>query len=496
MCLLVLASLWLAGCGTGVQLQTASVPETTPMASEATSNSSLATVAPSLTPGPDQIQLDLLARSALDYLAGDEVTAFEVAHALNYSPGYGRPQDMCGPLAFKILQDAGIVSKYIDLRDYWLLYPPDDAYLLERVFPPEDFEWLTIRQPIDQIDYEHFPLLAGDLLYIYSGEQGDYSHVLVVTRVDDAGRAYSVTNNYTVDGFVIQEYMLYDPAAPGVGIFYEWSDPANRELGLTGFGGFDLWRPKSLPYHADLGDTTLASEVDALLEGGGGKWYVRFENVSGEVLYSRLANYRLNGEFVTRLPVAVLLLKALEGSGISPVGRYIEENTLNGLSYGFLLQAMLAGSDPDAGALLKASLSQLGMDVPGTLREWGLANTFLSEDTTSAEDLVSLMGGVTRGDVVGQESARILLDLMVNSTQNGSLRSFAPPDYQVYGMHQQLVGTYPEVNLLAILAGQHTTYLLAVFGIQSVQEPIDSTSQSRVLDGVLDIFQEFMLKDQ
>jgi len=74
---------------------------------------------------------------------------------------------------------------------------------------------------------------------------------LTVTRVDEFGRAYSVTNNFTDAGFVILEYLLYDPSHPGEGIFYEWPDPANRHLGLTGFGGMDVWRPISLPYYSE-----------------------------------------------------------------------------------------------------------------------------------------------------------------------------------------------------------------------------------------------------
>ncbi|MBM3152850.1 MAG: hypothetical protein FJZ96_11745 [Chloroflexi bacterium] len=162
-------------------------------------------------------------------------------------------RSVCGPLAFAILQDAGLVSRSVDLYDVWLLDPPEDSHLLERIFPRVAFEWITITLPIDEVDYRQFPLKAGDLLFIYSGTSGDYSHVLAVTRVDGQGRAYAVTNNYTADGFVIQEYLLYDPAQPGVGLFYEWTDPANASLGLTGFGGFDLWRPKSLPFYADPG---------------------------------------------------------------------------------------------------------------------------------------------------------------------------------------------------------------------------------------------------
>jgi hypothetical protein len=158
---------------------------------------------------------------------------------------------MCAPLAISILKDAGIISQAADLHDFWLLNPEEDVKLLQRTFPAGQFEWLHSDQPINEIDYNNFPLRAGDLVYIYSGFQGDYSHVLTVTRVDEDGRAYSVTNNFTEAGFVVLEYLLYDPAIPGIGIFYAWPDFTNRDLGLTGFGGMDVWRPVSLPTYAD-----------------------------------------------------------------------------------------------------------------------------------------------------------------------------------------------------------------------------------------------------
>jgi hypothetical protein len=209
------------------------------------------TLTPSSTPNLADLQTQRLYLASLKYLAETDAETWQVARSLGYAPLGGYPSNMCGPLAISILKDAGIVSQTADLHDFWLLNPEEDGDLLESTFPSALFEWLHNDQAIDQIDYVKFPLQAGDLVYIYSGFQGDYSHVLTVTRVDADGRAYSVTNNYTEDGFVVLEYLLYDPAQPGEGIFYAWPDLANRALGLTGFGGMDVWRPVDLPYYAD-----------------------------------------------------------------------------------------------------------------------------------------------------------------------------------------------------------------------------------------------------
>jgi hypothetical protein len=45
---------------------------------------------------------------------------------------------------------------------------------------------------------------------------------------------------------VIRELMLYNPNHPGEGQFYDWMNrEINGWLGMTGDGGFDLWRPKA-----------------------------------------------------------------------------------------------------------------------------------------------------------------------------------------------------------------------------------------------------------
>jgi len=203
------------------------------------------------TSDPAEAQRQRLYLASLAYLAGSDAEAWQVAKSLGYAPLGGYPSNMCGPLAISILRDAGLVSQSVDLHDFWLLDPSVDQTLLETTFPRQDFQWLHTDLPINQVDFHQFPLKAGDLVYIYSGYQGDFSHVLVVTRVDEDGRAYSVTNNYTANGFLIQEYLLYDPADDSAGIFKDWTDSANRSLGLTGFGGMDIWRPLHLPYYAD-----------------------------------------------------------------------------------------------------------------------------------------------------------------------------------------------------------------------------------------------------
>lgn len=164
--------------------------------------------------------------------------------------GYGSPTLICGPLSIAILQSVGLVDKNIvKPLDFWLLNPflSKDRALANRAMPPDRYEHHQVTTPIRDIDYGIYPLYPGDFLYIKHGSGGTFDHMLVVNRVDSTGRAYSVTNYQAEQGFIINEVMLYDPNDSSAGIFKKWTAQRNSLDGATGFGGFELWRPRKNP---------------------------------------------------------------------------------------------------------------------------------------------------------------------------------------------------------------------------------------------------------
>ena len=160
---------------------------------------------------------------------------------------YGNASNTCGPLAIAILRDAGIISPDVVAHDFWLLNPsvPLDRRLINRTFPADHFIHAETKYPLTRIDWKAFPLLPGDFMYIKSGTGGNFDHMLAVTRVDKDSRVYSVTNHATENGFIITEVMLYDPNDPKAGMFHTWTQLPNQILGSTGFGGFEIWRPRA-----------------------------------------------------------------------------------------------------------------------------------------------------------------------------------------------------------------------------------------------------------
>ncbi len=181
--------------------------------------------------------------ASLQFLAPTFSEARRIGETIN-GKGYGSPTLICGPLSIAILRAAGLIPITTVPYKFWQLNPDDPLAreLLKSIFPPDRYSDTRIRTRIDKFDWETQPLQPGDFIYIYAGTGGNFEHMLVVNRVDDLGRAYSVTNYNTPNGFIIKEVLLYDPGDPTAGVFREWTARQYALLGSTGFGGFELWR--------------------------------------------------------------------------------------------------------------------------------------------------------------------------------------------------------------------------------------------------------------
>jgi len=157
---------------------------------------------------------------------------------------FSDPSTTCGPLSLAILQKAGILNENIVAHDFFLIDPDlgKDREIIKSVFPPEHYQNTRYKVRIDQFNWTVNPLAPGDFVYIYSGTGGNFEHMLVVNRVDVRGRAYSVTNFGTEQGFIIDETLLYDPADSNAGIFSKWTEKQYAKLGSTGYAGFEVWR--------------------------------------------------------------------------------------------------------------------------------------------------------------------------------------------------------------------------------------------------------------
>lgn len=271
--LLLICLLALSACGAKgmtpsptASLQPATqTPTFTPTATATPAPTNTHTPIPSATPVPPTATLTLkqqrearLYQASLHYLADTAEQADLVAREIDFASGPHESADnACGPLTVAIMRDGGYLPEDANPHDMWLLCPREDNpechgldTLEQKFFPKTEYDYIWVDESIGSYDWAKNPLQPGDWLYLFvrkgiSKYEG-FDHMLVVTRVDDYGRAYSVTNINKGDGFVIQEELLYDPRRPGQGLFSELTnDKLRKELGMTGTAGFLLIRTKA-----------------------------------------------------------------------------------------------------------------------------------------------------------------------------------------------------------------------------------------------------------
>jgi hypothetical protein len=368
-----------------------------------------------------------LSTAAQAYIATTEPDAIAVARRLNYLANDGHPSNMSGPLALAILRDAGIVSDTVKLHNFWLLDPQQNENLLEATFPRAQFLWFQTATPIHQFDFSTFPLQAGDLLYLAAGDSGTFDQFLVVTRLDAEGRAFTITNRNTPQGYVVDEMAVTD-------LFAIWTDHQNGELGLTGFGGFWLWRQRQV-----VGDSPverLAYAASETLITYGGEWQVIIRQTDGVVLFAHNAEERVHIASVIKIPIAILFLKSVEANAGPDLENYLDTTGVDGRSYRQLLEAMLVRSEEKATASLEAAITDSDLDIEATLNAWGMINTQIAARQSSAHDVAQLLAGLEEGLLVPIEARKLLLDWLSTYTPNddsrlGILRQEVP-GVQVY----------------------------------------------------------------
>jgi hypothetical protein len=379
------------------------------------------------------------------YIAKDPQKATKMAQLIDYREDneYESPNDMCGPLSIAILRDAGLLSVGADVSDFWLADPINNGVIFEQTFPRTMYEWVEMNQPINKIDYRENPLQAGDLLFLRAGQRGNFGHVLVVNRVDEQGRAYSVNNFNTVNGLVVDEVMLYDPNQPGVGQFYEWTDIKNSKLGLTGFGGYFLWRLKdnttvlSANRYESLDHEKLNADIESIIEKSKGKWRILVQEIDGSTIYARRPDKILHPASVIKISIAMDLLQWLDKEPDKTLDESLSK-IVKGRSLENLLHAMIVNSEEEATEILRVYLEgQPSHSIENTLQSWGVWHTTTGLRRTTAEDTSILLWGLYQGSFLSPAARTKLLNYMAEYTKKdeiriGVLRSVLPPGCHIY----------------------------------------------------------------
>ncbi len=420
-------------------------------------------------------QRQKLAEESLKYVASDEASAIAVARSLKYLPTDGHPSNMCGPLAVAQLIDAGLVSQYTDLHDFWLLDPEtaSDRVKLEIAFPREEFLWLHTDEPTNTFNFEVFPLAPGDFIFTYAGKSGSFQHMLTVTKVDSEGRAFTVTNLNTAKGYLIQEVMLYDPSQPGEGYFYVWTSRQNAKYGRTGFGGFDLWRRLTPVLGKTEPERLLGEKLDEIIDQGG-DWHILIKQVSGKEIYERRSRYRIPVASIIKVPIAMLFFKSLELMEVQDIPSFLQKGA-DGRTYEQLLYAMLVESEEVATFSILDEAQRFGLGYTKTLQSWGFSRTDVLSRKSTPMEIGRLFEGLYQESFLSSEACQMILIYMSIYTPNddlrlGQIRQYLPAGYNIYNKRGSLTENYLVVADAALIevptSDGPVTFVAEIFGYQ------------------------------
>ena len=423
-------------------------------------------------------QKDRLYRASLEYVADTEAEAVRVARAMQFVENEGHPANFCGPLSIAILRDAGLVDRYTDLHNFWLLNPRDQYtqdYILGKTFPKDSYLWYKTTTPINEFDFNTYPLYTGDFIYLYAGARGNFEHIMTVSRVDSEGRAYAITAETFNGSYLISEVMLYDPHDPGVGYFYDITNKDySKTLGTTGFGGFQLWRPVEPIPDPSPEEAAFRNRMDRVFENYGGEWHVMVKEVGGKVLYALDANDSIHPASVIKVPLAMLFLESLHEREIDDLRLFLVERGTDGRTYQQLLYGMLVDSEEEATtSLLDYTDDQL---VPAqVLRDWGFQYTSVNPRKTTVSEITRLFEDLWTRKILTDEESKIILEYLAvytsgDDTRIGVIRDQMPVGSHFFSKRGSLVQGRVIVGEVAILELGSQAYIVSIFGYPGTEK--------------------------
>ncbi|MCD4753981.1 MAG: class A beta-lactamase-related serine hydrolase [Anaerolineaceae bacterium] len=454
------------------------------------------------TPGPTQVlpafpvneslsdnQRYQLNQAAQKYISPDPEAAEATVKEMAYAKG-ATASLTCGPLAFAILQDAGLISPYFDLNDTWLVspLPEKNETLFKEIFPEDEFDWLRDTTPMAEMDFTVNPLQAGDFIYTFGG---NYEHMFIVTRVDETGCAYTVQNieqgylNGDPDdiSFIIEETLLYDPDHPDEGVVYQWANPFFWKLGLTGTKGFQRFRPITPIEEPSPEKIALSETMDALISETGGKWNISIETLDGNILYERRPDESIHPASIIKVAIAAGTMHYLQ--------EYGQEDTLsvqlsrgpvynsmeNDRSFEQLLHAMLVLSEEDAADILHENIRGSPLNEYTLLADWGLTKTRFRPRKSTTSELTELYRKLYNGELVSEEATGIILDWMLEYTPNDDLRlgrfkESLGSEIVLYNKRGSLLNPQLIVADSAILKYDDEVYLIQILAFQDKENGV------------------------
>jgi len=450
---------------------------------------SVATILPETTPTKaidpltlSEIQRQRINFAALAYPTENEEQTWWVANS--FQAENGAIDRMSGALAIAILQDARLLDSGTVPSDF---LQGEDAKIeaaLQSTFPTGQFNKFQLQPAVGANALAGFVLQVGDFLVLRE-QNGSITHMLVITRVDEQGRAYSVTTTLAQAGTLIEEVLVVDPAFTGDGCAVNSESSQTPLFDCSANGQIDVYRLQSADLltvadEQQLAVQMLSEQIERALLDFGGDWNILIREDGGSTIYARSSTEKNHVASIIKIPMAILFFKYLENKGIQPekLAAYFTSDS-QGQYYYQLLQAMLVESDEAATDALGKKLDSSGLNLYSILNGWGITNTLLFKRFSTSEEIALMLEGLYRRDWIASEGREVLLTLMEtytpeDETRLGVMRAWLPEGAHLYNKRGTLTGERLVVGDAAILSlpwlGTEKVYYLVITGYPGNEE--------------------------
>lgn len=232
--------------------------------------------------------------------------------------------------------------------------------------------------------------------------------------------------------------------------------------------------------------SALQEQVDAILVKYPGDWHILVKRLDGESLYARQTSQSIDVASVIKIPLALLFFKSLEPQHLSSLKTYLAEKGADERTFAQLMHAMIVDSEEDATFTLLKTVTNSGLNVSATLKDWGAPNTNIYWRKSTVSDMATLTEGLYDGKLATPEARDILLGYMAeytdeDDTRTGVIRTQLPCGGHDYNKRGTVIDEYLVVADLAIIdfptPGGQQAYLIALFAYPGKS---DATYQSLV----------------
>lgn len=341
-----------------------------------------------------QTQEMLISKAAL-LISPTPEAAIKTADMLRVST-QSSADNICGPLAIEQLLHTVISG--VRPADYWLASPGGESSspdLFSQSFPEGKFDCVRVNTSIAEYDFDEINLQPGDFMYFFGGSSS-FDHMITVSRRDQDGILYCITNYPQADGrFIILEVPLWNPKDKDSSFMKKFARTDNPAQFSTGRGGFMLWRIKEQQASAfDSFEHTQPAEnfqleIERIVRESQGDWHVLITNLdNNEIIGESGSRIPHHAASVIKVPIAMAAMSQLESEAKNEpdLKNILINRGHKGRTFDQLLSAMLVVSEEDATAELMDYLASKRQDTQKLINSWGADRTMLSYRRSTAED--------------------------------------------------------------------------------------------------------------